>query len=244
MNFNRKDENWTNNLPKKIQRKAVKFKLKIIAWLIALLLLAAMMFSGCITKKGHKLGGGFIKGDDGVYRRPPSSQTIVPAPSPPVKSNPVPIKPAYDPPNTDKIKESAAPTPNPVIVKAQPEKLPPIKVEPRKEINLGLIKIKLPNNDPEESTDSTGDGTPNVVVDRTDDAIAPLEKEGVKVHWAELFIFYLNAVLVLCFIYFVYKLIKGEILWKEPEINKHLKKLKIKKNVKRRATKETKKVSK
>lgn len=224
-------------VPKRMKKKAIKFKLKMIAWLIAIILLIAML-SGCITKRGHKLGGGFVRGEDGVYRRPAPTQTIVPAPSPPVKSNPVPMEPTYDPPKTDKIlKESAAPTPAPVVVKPQPEKLPPIEVKPRKEINLGLIRIKLPDNDSEESTDDTGNtgSVPNVVVDGTD-AIAPTEKTAIKVHWAKLFLFYLNMAVVLCFIYIVYKVIKGHVLWKEPEINKHLKQ--IKKPRKRRTKKD------
>ena len=238
-NWQKDHQEWQNDLSQETKRKAVKFKLKILGYM-TLILIVALLCSGCITKKGHKLGGGFTKGEDGVYRQPSPAQTVTPAPS--VKSKPaIPIEPTYDPPNTEIIKKNTTPKPSPVITKPQPAReLPPIKIEPKKEINLGLITIELPEDESEASPANTTGTNPDGV-----EATASTENvDGVKVHWGELFLFYLNSAVILCFIYVVYKVIRGEVQWKEPEINKHIKKLGTKKNVKRRNTKRTKKMSK
>ena len=72
-------------------------------WLIISILIIFITQCGCITKRGHGLGGGYIKGEDGVYRKPKSSQTIQPAK--PSESKQVPLKSTYEPPNTEIIKK-------------------------------------------------------------------------------------------------------------------------------------------
>jgi hypothetical protein len=205
-------------------------------WLLLILVLVfSLVQCGCITKRGSKIGGGYIKGEDGIYRKPNSTQIIEPAKSPPSKR--VPLKATYEPPNTEIIKKhsvSPAPQPNKDIKSSgKLEKLPPIVPETKKKIGLGLITIELPDdNENETSNVKPIDASPTQTT--TGDSGTT---DDVKVNWGELFIFYLNATLVLFFIYFVYKLIKGEILWKEPDISKHLKNLGTKKNVRRRNTK-------
>ena len=202
-------------------------------WLIISILIIFITQCGCITKRGHGLGGGYIKGEDGVYRKPKSSQTIQPAK--PSEAKQVPLKSPYEPPNTEIIKKhSASPTPiKPKDVKSsgKPEKLAPIIPETKKKIELGLITIELPEDNEDERTNIPDGSNDN------DAATAkPTENtDKMKVNWGDLIIFYLNAALALFFIYFLYKLIKGHILWKGSDMKEHIEKMKTKKTRKTRS---------
>ena len=205
---------------------------------ILILIVCCLVQCGCITKKGHGLGGGYIKGEDGIYRKPKSSQTIHPAKSPPIKQ--APLKAIYEPPDTEVIKkQSASPILEPKDIKSagKLEKIPPSILEPKKKISLGLITIELPEGNEGEtntSTETITTGNPPPV-SSTETANTP-----VKIHWGKLFLFYLNFAVVLGFIYVIYKVIKGHVLWKEPDIQKHIKKISKPKKTSKKKMRRTK----
>lgn len=60
------NSNWDNELPEKIQKKAMKFRLRMIFIFVVVLILAVLL-GGCVTKGGKKLTG-VVPTGHGTYR--------------------------------------------------------------------------------------------------------------------------------------------------------------------------------
>jgi hypothetical protein len=198
---------WHCEIPEEIKNEAVKFKLKILS--VAVIAVIIMSFiCGCITKRGNSIGGGYIKGPDGVYRKPKTERLSLPDLPPvtlpdlppvevtPPQSKPVKLKPVKTRPTIPKG-DSAVANPSPVKAKSSPEKLPPFSPTTplKKEINLGLIKITLPDGE-KNNTNNNIENSVNAT---------EVSKEEPKQDYSRLFAYYFFCSLFLLMGWMAYK---------------------------------------